>query len=269
LKRKKETKLFLHLKKWMEKAALDYNMIQEGDKVLVGVSGGSDSLVLLNLLNTSMIFLPSFSVMAVNIDLGFDQTYGDYDSLKKYLETSGCDYVMEKTDIGPRVHSDWAKKNPCFLCSKMRRKQIIEIAEEHGCNKIAFAHHKDDIIETLLLNMFYAREISTMVPNQSIFKGKFHIIRPLAYIGEHLVKKYAVEEGIPVIENRCPTAGASKRTYVKNLLDELEKDNKDIRENIFKSMSHVKLDYLLTSGYKKSNAHEYESVEPSRIVEKG
>lgn len=253
---RKRTKLYLHLKKWLEKAALDYDMIREGDRLLVGVSGGSDSLVLLNLLSTSMIFLPSFSMMAVNIDLGFDETFGDYESLKKYLETGGYDYVMEKTDIGPRVHSDWARKNPCFLCSKMRRKRLIEIAEEHGCNKIAFAHHKDDIIETLLLNMFYAREISTMVPNQSIFKGKFHIIRPLSYINEYLVKKYAVEEGIPVIENRCPTAGTSKRTYVKNLLDELEKKNKDIRENIFRSMSHVKLDYLLQREYKTTTSHK-------------
>lgn len=262
------TKLYLHLKKWLEKAALDYDMIKEGDKVLVGVSGGFDSLALLDLLNTPMIFLPSFSIMAVNIDPGFDETYGDYDTLKNYLEGNGCDYVMEKTDIGPRAHSDWARKNPCFLCSRLRRKRIVEIAEEHGCNKIAFAHHKDDIIETLLLNMFYSREISTMVPNQSLFGGKFHIIRPFAYIREDLIKKYATEEKFPVIENRCPTAGASKRTYVKNLLDELEKDNKDIRENIFRSMSHVKLDYLLTSGYKKSNVHEYESVEPSHILEK-
>lgn len=267
--RKKETKLFLHLKKWIEKAALDYNMIEEGDRVAVGVSGGLDSLALLDLLNTPMIFLPSFSIMAVNVDPGFDETYEDYDVLETYLEENGYNYVMEKTDIGPRTHSDWAKKNPCFLCSKLRRKRIVEIAEEHGCNKIAFAHHKDDIIETLLLNIFYAREISTMVPNQSLFKGKFHIIRPFAYIRENLIKKYAKEKGFPIIENRCPTAKVSKRKYIKDLLDELEQDNKDIRENIFRSMSHVKLDYLLTSGYKKSNAQEYEPAEPSRIVEKG
>jgi tRNA 2-thiocytidine biosynthesis protein TtcA len=269
MEKQKRTKLFLHLKKWIEKAALDYNMIEEGDRVIVGVSGGFDSLALLDLLNTPMIFLPSFSIMAVNIDPGFDETYGDYDTLKNYLEGNGYDYVMEKTDVGPRTHSDWAKKNPCFLCSRLRRKRIVEIAEEHGCNKIAFAHHKDDIIETLLLNMFYAREISTMMPNQSLFKGKFHIIRPFAYIREDLIKKYAKEEGFPIIENRCPTAKVSKRKYIKDLLDELEKDNKDVRENIFRSMSHVKLDYLLTSGYKKSKAHEYEPVGPSRIVEKG
>jgi tRNA 2-thiocytidine biosynthesis protein TtcA len=256
VEKEKRTKLYHHLKKWLEKAALDYNMIDEGDRVLVGVSGGSDSLALLDLLNTPMIFLPSFSLVAVNIDLGYDASYDDYETLKNYLEQRGHDYVMEKTDIGPLVHSDWARKNPCFLCSKLRRKRIIEIAEEKGCNKIAYAHHKDDIIETLLLNLFYAREISTMVPNQSVFRGKFNIIRPLAYIREGLIKKYAKEEGFPVIENQCPTAKVSKRMYIKKLLDELEKDNKDIRENIFKAMTYVKLDYLLKSGFKQEDRQE-------------
>jgi len=241
----KGTKLFYHLKKWLEICALDYDMLDEDDRVLVGVSGGLDSLVLLDLLNASMIFLPSFSVVAVNIDLGFDKTYKDYDDLEEYLKKKNYEYIMEKTDIGPLAHSDYNKKNPCFLCSRLRKKRIIEIAEENGCSKIAFAHHKDDIVETLLLNMFYAREISTMVPNQSIFKGKFHIIRPLAYIRESLIKKYAKEQGFPVIKNRCPTSKVSKRVYIKNVLDELEKQNKDIRENIFKSMSYVKPEYLL------------------------
>jgi tRNA 2-thiocytidine biosynthesis protein TtcA len=241
----KGTKLFSHLKKWLEICVLDYDMLDQGDRVLVGVSGGLDSLTLLDLLNTSMIFIPSFSVVAVNIDLGFDKTYKDYAVLEEYLKKKNYEYIMEKTDIGPLAHSDYNKKNPCFLCSRLRKKRIIEIAEENDCNKIAFAHHKDDIVETLLLNMFYAREISTMVPNQSIFRGKFHIIRPLAYIRESLIKKYAKEQGLTVIENKCPTSKVSKRVYIKHVLDELEKQNKDIRENIFKSMSHVKPDYLL------------------------
>ena len=252
------TKLYLHLKKWLEKAALDYGMIADGDRVLVGVSGGADSLVLLDLLNTPMLHLPSFSIVAVNIDLGFDADYAGYGVLENYLYENGYEYVMEKTDIGHRVHSDWARKRPCFLCSKMRRKRIVEIAEEHGCNKLAFAHHKDDIIETLLLNMLYAREISTMVPDQSLFRGKFHIIRPLAYIHEGLIKKYAVERDLPVIKNRCPSENTSKRRYIKNLLDELEKDNKDVRDNIFKSMSHVKMDYLLKNAGEASKNSDAE-----------
>ena len=246
----KRTKLFLHLKKWLEKAVMDYRMIEAGDRVLVGVSGGADSLALLDLLNSPMIFVPPFSLLAVNIDLGFDPAYEGYRLLENDLKENGYPYVMEKTDFGPLSHSEFNKKNPCFLCSRLRRKRMFEIAAERGCNKIAFAHHRDDIIETLLINMFYAREISTMMPNQEIFSGRLHIIRPLAYLREDLVKKYAKQRRFPIIENRCPTSKSSRRLYIKNLLNDLEKDNKDIRDNIFKSMSHVKMDYLLTKAKK-------------------
>jgi tRNA 2-thiocytidine biosynthesis protein TtcA len=242
----KRTRLYLHLKKWLERAVMDYEMIQEGDKVLVAVSGGADSFSLLDLLNSPMVFVPSFSLIAVNIDLGLDEKYRGYNILKAYLEGNNYAYVMDKTGIGPLSHSDYNRKNPCFLCSRLRRKRIFEIADETGCNKIAFAHHKDDIIETLLLNMFYAREISTMVPNQSIFGGKLHIIRPLAYISEGLIKKYAEEQRFPLIENPCPTSKISKRKYIKNILMELEKDNKKTRDNIYRAMHHVKPDYLLS-----------------------
>jgi tRNA 2-thiocytidine biosynthesis protein TtcA len=241
----KDTKLFRHLKKWLEKVILDYKMIEEGDKVLIGVSGGADSLALLDLLDSPMIFTPSFSFIAVNIDMGFDPTYQSYEALEKYFQENDYRYVMEKTDIGNLAHSDFNKKNPCFLCSRLRRKRIFEIADAEGCNKIAFAHHRDDIIETLLINMFYGREISTMMPNQKIFSGKLHIIRPLAYLREELVKKYSKERQFPVLKNDCPTSLTSKRVYVKNLLNELERDNKEIRDNIYKAMSHVKPDYLL------------------------
>jgi tRNA 2-thiocytidine biosynthesis protein TtcA len=180
--------------------------------------------------------------------MGFDEEFKAFDDLEAHLKENGYNYIMEKSDIGPLAHSDYNKKNPCFLCSRLRRKRIFEIAAETGCTKIAFAHHRDDIIETLLINMFYAREISTMVPDQSIFGGELHIIRPLSYIGEDLVKKYARERQFPAIENLCPTSKVSRRTYVKNLLAELERDNKDIRDNIFRSMQRVKMDYLPKKG---------------------
>jgi tRNA 2-thiocytidine biosynthesis protein TtcA len=245
LSENKNTRLFRHLKKWLEKAILDYKMIEEGDKVLIGVSGGADSLALLDLLDSPMIFVPQFSFIAVNIDMGFEPSYKSYDALEKYFQENDYRYVMEKTDIGTLSHSDYNKKNPCFLCSRLRRKRIFEIADAEGCNKIAFAHHRDDIIETLLINMFYGREISTMMPNQKIFGGKLHIIRPLAYLREELVKKYGKERQLPILKNDCPTSLTSKRIYIKNLLNELKRDNKEIRDNIYKAMSHVKPDYLL------------------------
>jgi len=232
---KKRTKLFHHLKKWLEKAVMDYNMIDEGDSVLVGVSGGADSLALLDLLNSPMVFVPPFDILAVNIDPGFDAQYKSYNTVKAYLEGNGYNYVMEKSNMGMLAHSDYNWKNPCYLCTRLRRKRIFQIAEERGCNKIAFGHHKDDIIETLIINLFYGREISTMMPKQSIFGGQLHIIRPLAYIGEDLVKKYAKEQGLPKTENSCPTSKSSRRSYVKRLLRMLEKDNLLILENIYKA----------------------------------
>jgi len=240
----RRTRLFLHLKKWLEKAVMDYNMIAAGDRVLVGLSGGADSMALLDLLDSRMVHVPPFELVAVHIDGGFDPTHAGYAVLDAYLRAGGYDYVMEKTDIGPLAHSDVNRKNPCFLCSRLRRKRIFEIAAERECNKIAFAHHRDDIIETLLINLFYGREISTMVPDQSVFGGRLHIIRPLAYLSEALVKKYARERSFPVVENDCPTSRTSRRRSVKLLLTELERENPEVKNNIWKALGHVKTDYL-------------------------
>ena len=242
---REHTKLHLHLKKWLEKAVLDYGMITAGDRVLVGVSGGADSLVLLDLLASPMVFIPEFTLTAVHVNLGFAGGEKDAVHIEKEIKARVEDCVLEKTDIGPVAHSEVNRKNPCFLCSRLRRRRIFEIAAARGCNRIAFAHHRDDIIETLLINMFYGREISTMKPKQSIFKGKLHIIRPLAYLEEGLIKKYAGERGLAVVPNRCPTSGASRRLYIKELLRTLEKDNRQLRHNIWTAMHHVKADYLL------------------------
>ncbi len=244
-KLEKNTKLYLHLKKWLERACYDFDMIEKGDRLLVGVSGGADSYALLDLLDSPMIFVPPFSFVAVHVDMGFDPDGAAAKGMARYFDERRYEYVIEKTDIGPLAHSDVNRKNPCFLCSRLRRRRIFEIAEQKGCNKIAFAHHRDDIIETLLINLFYGREISTMMPNQSIFGGKLHIVRPLAYVREELVKKYSRERQFPVFKNPCPSSDNSKRIYVKNLLNTLERDNPDIRHNIFTAMSHVKPDYLL------------------------
>jgi len=235
------------LRKNMELAIHDFNMIQPGDRILVGISGGADSFTLLQLLTANKIHVTNdISVVAAHLDLGFNpENEPQLIRLQSYFEQHGYEYYIGKSEIGPLAHSDYNRLNPCFMCSRMRRKRIFEIAHEQGCNKIAYGHHKDDIVETLLLNIFFGREISTMKPNQEFFQGRFYIIRPLAYIWEKKIKTYAASQNFPLFENICPTNKNSKRQYIKDLLNNLEKDHRIIKENIFKSLKHVKVDYLL------------------------
>jgi tRNA 2-thiocytidine biosynthesis protein TtcA len=241
-------KLHLHLRKRFEQAILKHGMLSKGDRVLVGVSGGADSLTLLKLLTGPLLFVPKPDyILAVYVDLGFEGRDEKYiPTLEGFFTEAGCDYRIDKTHIGPLAHSDYNRKaSPCFLCSRLRRRRLFEMAREYRCNKIALAHNKDDVIETLLLNLFFAREISTMLPYQSFFKGDFYLIRPLAYIEESLLKRFALEAELPVLQNPCPTAENTKRKYIKDLLKSLEKDHRGLKENIFKAMKHVKPDYLL------------------------
>jgi len=243
------SKLHLHLRKRLEQAILKHKMLGEGDRVLVGVSGGADSLTLLKLLTGPLLFVPKPEfVLAVYVDMGFEGTDGNQPRLlEEYFKEEGYNYRIEKTNIGPLAHSDYNRKaSPCFLCSRLRRKRLFELARNFRCNKVALAHNKDDVIETFLLNIFFAREISTMIPFQTYFKGEFNLIRPLAYVEESLLKRFAREEQLPLLENPCPTAKGTKRKYIKDLIKKLDEDHRGVKENIFKAMKHVKTDYLLT-----------------------
>ena len=152
---------------------------------------------------------------------------------------------VEYTQCGVIGHSPQNRENPCFLCSKLRRKRLFDISAELGCNKLALGHNKDDIIETLFLNICYAGEISTMVPSQSFFNGRLRVIRPLAFVDEETIRRFAAENEFPEFINPCPTAKISKRQEIKTFLNSLYRSNRKIKGNIFRSMSHVKSEYLL------------------------
>ena len=174
-----------------------------------------------------------------------DSRGGGGDTLKIYCQSLGFNLRVENTDYGVIGHSPLNRENPCFLCSRLRRKRLFEIADELGCEKIALGHNKDDIIETLFLNICYAGEISTMLPSQGFFQGRFTVIRPMAFIDSDLIRRFAEEKGFPHFVNPCPTAKTSKRQEIKKLLNELYKKNKKIKGNIFRAMRRVKMDYLL------------------------
>jgi len=245
------TALYRRLRKLFEQAVLDYQMLQEGDRVLVGVSGGVDSLSLLALLSGPKIAVTEdISLVAVHLDLGFEKNgKKNWNRLKRHFQELECGCVMEKTQIGVWAHGAENRKNPCFLCARLRKKRLFEIAQRTGCTKIALGHHKDDIVETFFLNVLFSREISTMVPNQEVFDGKFRIIRPLAYIDEFLLKTFARESQLPVMADFCPTSRISKRAVVKKMLAQLEREHRGIRDNVFKALSNVKSEYLLTQSF--------------------
>jgi tRNA 2-thiocytidine biosynthesis protein TtcA len=226
------------------KAIHDYDMIQNGDRILVGLSGGADSLTLAWMLaeRRRRIRVP-YELNAVYIDPGFGGGAGD--ALKPFCERLEIILRTEITDYGILSHSPANRENPCFLCAHLRRKRLFEIAAELGCNKLALGHNKDDVIETLFLNMCYSGEISTMRPAQALFDGHFTIIRPLAYAEAGLVRRFARAHRLPVFENPCPSATASRRAEVKSLLAELYRSNRKIKGNIFRAMRHVKPEYLL------------------------
>jgi tRNA 2-thiocytidine biosynthesis protein TtcA len=229
----------------MGKAIHRYGLIQDGDRILVGVSGGKDSLSLLHLLHERSKRVPiHYELLPVYIDLGFDS--GRVEILKHFFETKGLPYHVEFTDIGVKANSAENRENPCFLCSWERRKSLFRLAHRFKCNKIALGHHQDDIVETLLLNIFYSAEISTMLPLQTLFKGKITLIRPFALLEEKKIERFARETGLPFGPSGCPSSGKTKRKAVKDLIEMLSKKDRRVKGNIFRALSNIKLDYTLS-----------------------
>lgn len=220
-----------------------YSMIENGDHIAVGLSGGKDSATLLWILHERLSRIPiRYSLHPIHIDLGFNGNSSAI--IGNYCSAMGYDLHREQTDYGPRAHSEENLENPCFLCSRLRRKRLFELADHFGCNKLALGHHMDDIIETLLLNMCYGGKIRTMVPCQPFFGGKLTVVRPLALLDEAKIDRFARDHDIPEARNQCPTAPASKRSEIKKMLSTLYRTNKNVKGNLFAAMSRVNLEYL-------------------------
>ncbi len=226
------------------KAIHRYDLIRDGDRIVLGVSGGMDSLTLLWALSERRKRVPvNYELFPVYIDPGFAGGFGN--RLSETCRQMGLTLTMERTNHGILAHGPDNRENPCFLCARLRRKRLFEIADRLGCTKLALGHNKDDLIETLFLNICYAGEISTMVPRQDFFGGRLTIIRPLAMVEEKDIRRFAKYQGFPRFDNPCPSAGFTKRSEIKALLNGLYRTNRKIKGNIFRSMSHVKMEYLL------------------------
>jgi tRNA 2-thiocytidine biosynthesis protein TtcA len=219
-------------------------MISDGDRILVGVSGGKDSLTLMRVLQERYTRVPvKYKLFGIYVDPGFESGYAT--SLNSWAQASGIHLHIEFTDNGILAHSSRNTENPCFLCSRRRRKKIFEIAEQLGCNKIALGHHKDDIIETFFINICYSGMISAMRPVLPLFNGRLTIIRPLSFVSEETILRFSRSQQFPEFINPCPSAKSSRRKEIKTLLNRLYRNNPHIKGNIFRSLSHVKKEYLL------------------------
>ncbi len=187
----------------------------------------------------------TYDLLPVHLDMGFDN--GGLKPLESFFKDIGIgSFHFEETNFGTIAHGPENRgKSPCFVCSLMRRKRLFELAAAYGCNKIALGHNLDDLIETFFLNICYAGEMSTMVPKQDMFKGLITLIRPLALVEKRRIDTLANDMGIPVVHNRCPSAGKTKREEIKALLSELYARDRHIKGNIARALHHVRTEYLL------------------------
>ena len=221
----------------------DYSLIEEGDKILVAVSGGKDSLALLHLLAARRSWSPVyFEISAAHVESDLAcSTAAPKPRLEEMFQDLNVPYFFRSIKV-----LDEQMGTTCFWCSWNRRKMLFNLAAETGCNKIALGHHKDDIIETILLNLFYKGEISAMQPRQEMFKGECVIIRPLCYVEERMTRKFSEECGFPMQTRPCSFGEDSKRKRMKALICQLQKETPgmNIKTNIFKSVSRINAEYI-------------------------
>lgn len=216
----------------MRKAIDDFNMIDDGDKIAVGLSGGKDSITLLYALYYLKKFYPKkFDVMAITIHPG-SETFNT-EELEKICKDLNIEYLIYDSNISEVVFNIMKEKNPCSLCANMRRGMLNSLAIEHGCNKIALGHHMDDVMETFMMSVFLNGKIHTFAPVTYLSRSNVKTIRPMIYVDEKTIRAVAREKNYPVMGKCCPKDGFTKRQYMKDLLKGLKKDIPRVREHVF------------------------------------
>ena len=221
---------------YVRRAIDDYHMIEDGDKIAVGISGGKDSLTLLYALNSLRIFYPKkFDIHAVTVDLGFNNL--NLDAIKELCKNFGIEYTIVKTDIANIIFNERKESNPCSLCAKMRKGALNDAIKAAGCNKVAYAHHKDDVVETMMMSLIYEGRFHTFSPITYLDRTEITVIRPLIYMTEADVIGFVNKNNVPVVKSPCPADGHTKREYVKELLREINHETPGVKSRMFTAIT--------------------------------
>jgi tRNA(Ile)-lysidine synthase TilS/MesJ len=239
------------LTKRFHKACADYGLIADGDRVLIGLSGGKDSLALVELLGRrAQIYKPRFEVLALHVRVKERAYSSDLSYLETFCAEAKVPLIIRDVEIGEKPDSsDFIEQkpketNPCFLCAWYRRKTLFNVAQEMGCNKIAFGHHKDDVVQTMLMNLVFAGSFATMPPMLQLDKMPLRIIRPLCLIEENDLIRYAELRHYAKQQKLCPFEHVSARTQAKNLLEQMQRLNPNALDTLYNAMSNIKTTYL-------------------------
>ncbi len=237
---------------YVRRAVDDYQMIEDGDRIAVGVSAGKDSLTLLAALAALKRFYPKrFELMAVTIDMGFPNT--DFSAVEAFCKEREVPYHVIPSEIYKIIFEVRKEKNPCSLCAKMRRGALHNAAKALGCNKIALGHHFDDAVETFMLNLFYEGRIGCFSPVTYLSRADLYMIRPMIYLPEKDIRYFSSHTTLPVVKSACPADGNTEREEMKKLLSELDRKNKGLRYRIFGAMQRGEIDgFKLPTGRMRS-----------------
>jgi len=223
------------------KAIDDYHMIAPGDRIAVGISGGKDSITLLYALQGLRRFYPNpFELCAVTVDLGFDNL--NLGKIRELCSRLDIEYHILKTDIAKIIFEDRKESNPCSLCAKMRKGALNDAMKEAGCNKVAYAHHKDDVVETMIMSLIYEGRFHTFRPVTYLDRTGITVIRPLIYMNEADVFGFVNKNNIPVVKSPCPADGHTKREYIKELIRKINRDTPGVKERMFTAIQSSKLE---------------------------
>lgn len=239
-----QQRLFTRIRRDFNRATKGYSMLHDNDRILVALSGGKDSLTLLQLLaERSRIHRPAISIVAAHVSMVNIPYKANINYLKEFCAGSGVEFHLLKSGFDASTDT---RKSPCFLCSWNRRKALFELAQELGCNKIALGHNMDDFIETMLMNITFQGAFSAMAPTMTMKKFPITVIRPLCLVNESDVEAYAVESRFPPQEKNCPHENESNRKAMKDLLKHLESLNPEARYNLWGAMSNIQPELLPT-----------------------